>query len=63
MWEIFTAREKASQETSSLLLEIFLPLLIALFKVTAVLGFYFHPTINVSYTLPEPTPLFQAPPH
>lgn len=63
MWETFTAREKVSQERSSLLLEIFLPLLIALLKVTAVLGFYFHLTINVSYTLPGPTPLLQEPPH
>lgn len=63
MWETFTAREKVSQERSLLLLEIFLPLLIALLKVTAVLGFYFHLTINVSYTLQEPTPLFQEPLH
>lgn len=63
MWETFTAREKASQERSSLLLEIFLPLLIALLKVTAVLGFYFHLTINVSYKLPGPTLLLQEPPH
>lgn len=63
MWETFTAREKVSQERSTLLLEIFLPLLIALLKVTAVLGFYFHSTINVSYILPGPTRLLQEPRH
>lgn len=60
MWETSTAREKVSQERSSLLLEIFLRLLIALLKVTAVLGFYFHITINVSYTLPKPTLCFKS---
>ena len=50
MWETFTARENVSQESSSLLLEIVLPFMIALLKITAVLGFYFHLTISVSYT-------------